>query len=68
MLLPPGATTYLKVRTRSQWREFQFLLHLTIAAIAPALQLGAVLKCWNQVAAALSEPNRKLRPQLECIA
>src|ERR1035437_3358943 len=62
---PPGATCCTKPRTRSAWREFQFLFHQILAAINPPLLLQAVLQSWNQVAAALSEPSRKRRPQPE---
>jgi len=54
-------------RTPSRWREFQFAFHQTVAAIAPAISLKAVLMGWNAIAHALSEPNRVRRPQIEAL-
>jgi len=35
-----------------------------IEAISPQVGLGAVLSHWNDIAAALGEPNRKRKPQI----
>src|SRR5579863_4693074 len=51
----------------SPWREFEFALHHVLAAITPRLPLDSVMRCWNQIAEALSEPSRNRRPQLESL-
>jgi len=35
-----------------------------IEAISPQVELAAVLSRWNDIAAALGEPNRKRKPQI----
>jgi hypothetical protein len=35
-----------------------------IEAIAPQVMLGVTLSRWNDIAAALGEPNRKRKPQI----
>ncbi len=64
---PPGATSCRKRPTPSPWREFEFALHHVLAAITPRLPLDSVMRRWNQIAEALSEPSRNRRPQLESL-
>jgi hypothetical protein len=49
-------------------REFQLAFHQVLSAITPMLPLQTVLQNWNEVASALSEPNRNRRPQLESLS
>jgi len=49
---------------RSPWREMQFALHQLQQAIAPELGLAFVLPHWNEIGAALAEPDRERVPQL----
>jgi hypothetical protein len=65
---PLGAISCRKRPTPSPWREFEFALHQVLAAITPRLPLASVMRRWNEIAEALSEPNRNRRPQLESLS
>ena len=48
--------------------EFPFAFHQVLPGLAPRLSLDTVLRSSNQIAAALSEPRRKRRPQIDSLS
>lgn len=46
---PPGDTTWKKSRTKSHWREFDFMFNQVKRAIEPALSLYVVIDRWRDL-------------------
>ena len=52
-------------RSHSDWRDLQFLLHLSRRAVDPSLSLAEVLASWNEVCEELADTPRVRLVQLE---
>jgi hypothetical protein len=63
-IFPPGVTVWEKGKTKSEWREFAFALHLLQQAVDPVLSLKEVLQGWRDISKALAESSRQRKPQL----
>jgi len=64
VLFPPGVTAWDSTKTKSEWREFAFALHLLQQAIDPTLSLEKVMACWNEISSSLAEGSRTRKPQI----
>jgi hypothetical protein len=52
-------------KTRSHWREFEFMLHQLQQAVEPKIGLEQSINYWGDICSGLSEAVRKRRPQGE---
>lgn len=66
-LFPPGVTIY-QSKTKSHWREFEFMFHQIQQAVEPSVALSKVIANWGHVCGSLAEASRKRRPQMESCA
>jgi len=57
-----------KGRTRSHWREFEFMLHQIQRATDLNIELVQIMPKWNEIRESLSEATRKRRPQTEAFS
>lgn len=64
MIFPPGVTAWERDKTKSEWREFAFMLHMIQQAIEPNLSLKKVISGWNELSSALAESSRMRRLQV----
>ena len=61
-----GDIHWKKLRTQSNWREFEFMFHQVQSSIMVTnLSLKETLVHWDKFSRDLSEAKRKRRPQLE---
>lgn len=65
-LFPPLDTVY-KGKTRSYWREFEFMLHQIQIAIEPALTLKQTIEQWSAIKSDLAEASRIRTLQIDFI-
>ncbi len=66
-LFPPGGASLLPMdreKSRSPWREFEFVLSVMMQAILPIISLKEIMEKWKEIAANLSDPPRKRTKQL----
>lgn len=63
-LFPPGITAWDKSKTKSNWREFAFALHVIQQAIDPTVLLDDIFKNWHSITRALAESSRERDPQI----
>jgi hypothetical protein len=61
---PPVDIAY-KGKTRSYWREFEFMMHQVQQAIEPQISLDKVISKWTEIRKKLSESTRKRKQQME---
>jgi len=64
MKFPPGVTLWKSNKTKSNWREFSFMLHQIQQAINPVVSLEKVIQQWGEISVALAESSRRRKPQL----
>ena len=57
--------TLYKGKTKSYWREFEFMLHQVQQATEPHIGLKNVIIKWNEIRENLAESSRKRRSQIE---
>ena len=63
MHFPPGDMACYK--TKSYWREFEFMHRAVQQAIEPGITLQYTLNKWDLIKHGLAENFRRRRPQLE---
>lgn len=56
-----------KGKTRSPWREFEFMLHQAQLAIEPQIHLDTVTSRWDEVRESLAESTRKRVLQIDTL-
>ncbi len=61
-IFPPGDIYNRK--TRSNWREFEFMLHQVQNAIQPDVSLRKTVDHWQEICRDLAENNRQRKPQM----
>jgi hypothetical protein len=52
-------------KIKSQWREFEFMLHQVQQATEPRITLNNAISRWDEIRRNLAECNRKRRPQID---
>lgn len=63
-LFPPVDTVYIG-KTRSHWREFEFMLHQIQHTIEPQISLNNVISKWGEIKEKLAESTRKRKLQID---
>jgi len=61
--IPPGDTLY-NGKIKSQWREFEFMLHQVQQVIEPEISLKETLIKWREISKRLSENARHRKLQI----
>jgi hypothetical protein len=54
-----------QTKTKSHWREFEFMFHQMQQAVEPTIALSNVIDNWGDISGSLAEASRKRRPQME---
>lgn len=59
---PPVGFSYKRIR--SNWREFEFMLHQIQNAINPEISLIKTINSWQEISSELAENNRQRLSQI----
>jgi ABC-type antimicrobial peptide transport system ATPase subunit len=54
-------------KTKSNWREFEFMYHQIQQAIEPKIKISTVLDEWGDIKTQLSESARRRKTQIEAL-
>lgn len=55
-------------KTKSHWREFEFMFHQIQQAVELPVALSMVIDNWGNISSSLAEASRKRRPQMKRFA
>ena len=63
-LFPHGGIVFDN-KTKSYWKEFEFMLHQIQQAVEPKISLNKVMNSWEEISKNLAENSRKRKLQVE---